>query len=350
MSVVHVIPSGVFANTYHGSYKDTISRVRFLETRVDGYRQICLDVDDPRGVLRVIDPGTRPSFLIEYSSFPNVVRTLRRQFPKAFIAVRSHNLEPLQHFDNHGWWPTKGPLWLTYGMGHLFRSDLICKRYASAIWSISDWENRVYWNRLPGRAAVQWFPYSCPAHLLPPSTTPLEHRHRIACMPTSEKNRKSWDLVTRFIAFAEKMKEVTRDQFEYVITGRLSDWGLPDSSAVAYTGMVDDLNSFLQSVRAVAMLSDKGYGFKTTIGDAIANGALAIVDAGLNRRCPRVFDEGLIVLNSLSPPDIAAAAQQLGSRQSIPELDLRCREQALQILSDAFLKPTAVSANHQPAC
>ena len=292
--VVHIVPTAVFSNSFHGSFKDTISRVRFLEKHAGNYVQIKVDSDKPDFVLSQLPASGAASFLIEYSTFPNIVKTLRKEYPQAFIAVRSHNLEPLQHFDNYGWWPSRGPLWMAYGMGRLLRNDLIVKKYTSAIWSISDWENRVYWDRLPGKAKVEWLPYHCPDHLLPEKMTPASERKRIVCLPTSQKNRKSWDLVTRFITFAENMKQRTGNQYEYMVTGNLSDWGLPETNAVQFTGMIDDLQSFLQTVRAVAMLSDKGYGFKTTIGDAIANGAAVLAHPGLARRCPEFLTGAIL--------------------------------------------------------
>ena len=337
MTVVHLIPDGVFSNTYHGSYKDTISRVRYLEASDRQYYQIRLTDDDPDRVLKEIQADDRPSFLIEYSTFPNIVRKLRQRFPEAFIAVRSHNLEPLQHLDNHGWWPKgKGLPWMLYGMGRLFRNDLIVKRHASAIWSISDWENRVYWNWLPGRAKVEWLPYHCPAHLLPDATSPVIDRRRIVCMPTSQKNRKSWDLVTRFISFAEQMKQQTGDKFDFLITGDLSSWNLPDATAVSFTGMIDDLRSFLHGVRAVAMLSDKGYGFKTTIGDAIAHNAIVFAHPRLASRCPALLSQAIIPIDTTNPTATSTAIQAIEQRETFGQVGLQLQERVDKILQRAY--------------
>ena len=92
-SIVHVIPAGVMSNTYQGSYKDTISRVRFLASN-SCYRQVLLDQDDADEVLKVAEQEAAPAFLVEYSSFPTTIRAIRRRYASALIAVRSHNLEP----------------------------------------------------------------------------------------------------------------------------------------------------------------------------------------------------------------------------------------------------------------
>jgi len=285
-TVIHVIPRGVFANTYQGSYKDTISRVRFFEAAGVDCRQVLVDDDDPVPVLGSLgDLTVAPRVLVEYSHYPRILRGIRSRWPTAFIGVRAHNIEPLQHLDNGGWWPKRGPLWVLYGMWRLLLQDIHCKRYADVLLPISDWEARVYWSRLPGRAKVEWLPYYCPDHLVPQSPMPLEQRRIIACLPTSQRNRKSWDLVTRFVRFAEVMKAAGSD-YDFVVTGDLCGWGLVHGSAVSFVGMVQDLRGFLEQVRAVAMLSPLGYGFKTTIGDALAVGAQVIAHPALLRRCP----------------------------------------------------------------
>ncbi len=335
-TVLHVIPAGVFSNTFQGSYKDVISRVRFFERADVEYRQVLLEADDPQMVLESVPTGATPRVLVEYSTLPRTVKALRQRFPSAFIAVRSHNVEPLQHLDNHGWWSRRGPLWMLYGMGRLLAADLVCKRHADVIYSISDWENRVYWNRLPGRARVEWLPYHCPEHLLPEEIPPLSERRVIACLPTSQKNRKSWDLVTRFITFAEEARRLAGDEYEFVLTGRLDNWGLPPTKAVTFTGMVDDLKSFLQTVRAVCMLSPLGYGFKTTIGDAIAHGCTVLAHPALVKRCPTVIQPAMISVETSQGVTIQNALMNLVQFPAGPHLAPDLRSLNLKLLQTHF--------------
>ena len=246
--IVHIVPRSVFANSRQGSYKDTISRAEFFQENCDNYRQILVDEDNPGQLRGHLDKCANPRFLIEYTTLPGIVKWVRMAFPQSFIAVRSHNLEPLQHLDNNGWWPRRGPLWILYGMLRLAGADLLNKRYANVIYSINDWENKVYWNRLPGRARVEWLPYHCPQRLQPESIGAHQMRTRIACLPTSQQNRKSRDLVCRFIRFAEQMQQHGGGKCEFVVTGDLSNWKLPRSNAVEFTGMIDDLRTFLPTV------------------------------------------------------------------------------------------------------
>jgi hypothetical protein len=314
--IVHMIPRGVLENTYHGSFKDVISRVRLFERCQADYRQVILNGDEPESLHSQWDDWEKSSFLIEYSYYPRIVRALRKRFPDSFIAVRSHNIEPLQHLHNHGWWSARGPVWVGYGMARLLWGDAVVKRHADVIYSISDWERTRYWRRLPGKAVMEWLPYFCPEHLIGPESRTLAARNRIVCMPTSVKSRKSLDLVRRFIAFAE-LATKQGAPYEFLITGNLDSWPAPQSQAVRYTGMIDDLGQFFGTVKAVCILSDLGYGFKTTIADAMANGVAVLVHEKLRRRFASMLGDTLITVDPASSESVGAALRQLQQPQSL---------------------------------
>jgi hypothetical protein len=335
-TVLHVIPSGVFANTYQGSYKDTISRVHYLQGIGKEYRQVQLDDDTPEIVLAALPAHDNVRVLVEYTQFPRVVRALKRRSKNIFVAVRAHNIEPLQHLDNHGWWPRRGPVWLLYAIWRLFAADLATKRHADVVYSISDWENRVYWNRLPGRGQIEWLPYYCPEHLAPGGEPPVARRRVFACLPTSQKNRKSWDLVTRFIAFSESARPLTDSSDEFLITGAVADWELPAAPSVKYAGMVGDLRTLLRTVKAVAMLSPLGHGFKTTIADAIASGCYVLAHPTLAKSCPELLRSAIIPVDITRPNSIRRALEQVEKPLPMVKLNDRLREINHSILARDF--------------
>jgi hypothetical protein len=323
----------VFSNTYHGSYKDTVSRVRFFESHDVDYRQIVLDRDDPEPVLDAVSNVAEPRFLLEYTSFRRTLAGVRRRFPDSFIAVRSHNIEPLQHWDNA---EHRFRVHFAKASLNLFRADWVCKRHASAIYSISDWENRVYWDRLPGKAAVEWLPYHCPEHLRPLIDQQAPHRRRIVCLPTSQKNRKSWDLVTRFIRLSERLDAQAPGAFEFLLTGNLSGWSLPDSPVVVQTGLVDDLRELMSSSLAVCLLSPLGYGFKTTIGDAIAHGCRVLAHPRLKRRCPDLIQKAVFAVDTNRMGSVHSLQDILQADSNESELDEVLKRRNHQILSRDF--------------
>jgi hypothetical protein len=242
----------------------------------------------------------------------------------------------MQHLNNYGWWSAKGPIWLTYGMARLFWGDVIVKRHADVIYSISDWERRTYWQRISGRAKVQWLPYFCPEHLIAETPEPASLRKTIACMPTSVKSRKSIDLVKKFIRFAEKAKQHS-SEYEFLITGDLQSWPAPQSDAVRYTGMIGNLGDFLGTVKAVCILSDLGYGFKTTIADAMSNGVEVIVHERLKKRFSSMLGDTLIAVDASNPTSVKSALERLSrGGSSLPEINRSLQRRAEEILNQDF--------------
>ncbi len=270
---------------YGGAFKDITSRIDDLSVIVAGYQRVDVDEDDPESVARFSRNGNIVGALVEYTHYPRIVRWLKSQCRNGPVAVRAHNIEPLQHFDNCGWWPKQGPLWVLYGMVRLLLSDVACRRCADVILPISDWESEVYWRRLPGRASVRWLPYYCPDRFISANNVPFGERRIVACIPTSAENRKSRDLVMRFLCFASAMK-ASGCPHEFIVTGDLTRWRLPPCAAVTYSGFVEDVFGFLARCRAIAVLSPYGYGFKTTLGDGLAAGARILAHPALLGRCP----------------------------------------------------------------
>lgn len=324
MNVLHIVPETVLANEHQGAYKDVFSRTRWLQAHAGCYQQRAVAGDDPAIADGwPLDPPPT-HILFEYSRFPRLLARLQAAHPRAKLLVRTHNIEPLQHLDNWGWRPPRGTLWLLYGLGRLLRQDMACARKADAILSINEWEDGVYWKWLAVRARVEWLPYVCPEQLIPRQPMPYENRTLIACVPTSKKNRKSWDLVVRFCELARQMKRLGGPE-EFVVTGRLDGWGLPPCPEVTFAGFIEDLSGLLGRCRAVAMPSPLGYGFKTTLGDAFAAGAHALVHPRLVQRSPAMIRPYLIPVDSTCRSSIQAAADQLRIPPRGMELHSRLR-------------------------
>jgi len=299
--LLHIIPSHVFMNRYQGSYKDVIGRVRILENHPSGYRKLIVTWDDP-SELALLQEDMKPShILVEYSSLGRTVAALRMKYPEAFIAVRTHNIEPLQQWDNNGWLPIRALPRLFYGCLRLLKTDWLSARYSDKLYSISQWETDHYWRWMKGRKNVHWVPYFTPDYLL---LRPTEMKEDIiACLPSSLEHRKTQDLVSRFARFAEAAKPLAKPTV-FAVSGDLSRWKMKMPSSIELTGLIENLPSYMARVKAVALLSPLGYGFKTTIADAIAFGCYVIVHPSIYKRCPDILKPACVELRSLNAEDI----------------------------------------------
>jgi len=307
--VLHIIPKHVFLNHYQGSYKDVIGRVRLLEHHPSGYRKFIVDCDDSSQLAQLNRDDVRPShILVEYSSLGHIVAALRIKYPEAFIAVRAHNIEPLQQFDNSGWFPLRKLPQLAYSCFRLLLTDWMSARHANTVYSISQWETENYWRRIPGCGNAFWLPYFTPDYLLPRSHA--GERNIILCLTSSLEHRKTRDLVSRFARFAETAKSISKSM-TFAVSGDLSKWKMRIPSSVELTGLISDLPSYMARVKAVALVSPLGYGFKTTIADAIAGGCYVIVHPSIYNRCPDMLRPACIPLATLSARDVGNALHRM---------------------------------------
>jgi hypothetical protein len=157
----------------------------------------------------------------------------------------------------------------------------------------------------------------------------------IACLPTSSENRKSRDTALRFLQLAREIKrQGCKDEF--ILTGDLSRWNLPDCPDVIRTGFVEYLADLMGRCKAVCMLSPLGYGFKTTIADALAAGAHMIVHPSLARRSPRLVRPFLLELKSNSARDVSALADRLCLAPDAMRLHEQLLDQAWAVMADCF--------------
>ncbi|MGH9823579.1 MAG: polysaccharide deacetylase family protein [Blastocatellia bacterium] len=345
MSILHVVPKAFRLCTYDGTYKDIIGRVRFFESSGADYRQVAVTGDDPSELDECLRDFTPTNVLVEYTYFRNIVKSLRERLPEALIAARAHNIEPLQHFENHGLFPKRGPAWLIYGMLRLFISDFRVRRTADAIFPISDWEARAYWWRLPGRSAVKWLPYFAPDFVLG-KPGKVRKQEIIACLPGRADHTRNRDMVECFIKFCEVAAKLN-PALRFIITGDLTNSGIKVPRYIELPGLVDDIAEFLAPVKAVAVLSPLGYGFKTTIADALANGCYALVHPIHYEHGPAEIKEGCVPVGSVTPGAVAEVIERISEPLEDSSVNDRLRERAFDVLTRDFLSRELVRERAQ---
>jgi len=334
--ILHVVPSHVYDFTYQGSFKDVIGRESFLGRLSDRYRKVVVPADDPRLIQNTLGVEDVKHALLEYSSNPRILGYLRKRYPECFIAIRAINIEPLQLLHNHRLSGGHDHPRLVYGMMRLFLTDLACMRHADAIYPISEWEMTRYWSVLPGRAKPKWLPYFAPDRVLGLYSDTAD-RDTIACLPGRIGGYpRSRDMVRAFVRFAVRTRQLT-DRYKYSITGDdIQNADLEIPPFIDLPGLVPDIAQFISSVRAVAILSPFGYGFKTTIVDAIANGCTPLLHSALFGRTPAIIREHCIEVRSLDTPSLLEVLRGLSGRRQATGVNDALRTTSFAILREAF--------------
>ena len=336
-AVLQVAPSNVDARPGQGSHKDVGGRKAFLQQHAGSFRYCSVRGDRPSQLDAHLEGWTPTHILIEYSYFPKIAKALRTRFPHARMAVRAHNIEPLQHWTLSG--PGEKDLFIPlarciYATLRLFRADFLTAQCVDDVFVIAPAEVSIYWRWLCGAKKVSWLPYMPPAELQRPRGN--HERTVIACLPGGTESVRTQDLVGRFMDFAGAARKAGWTD-PFVLTGNIEGWKVRTDATVEVAGYVDDLPAFYEKVAAVAVLSPLGYGFKTTIGDAMACGATVLLHPKLYGELPPELKPYAIPLESLEPPALAHVRSQLArvpsARDAMDAMRARFEAMMLQFLN-----------------
>ncbi|MRD46828.1 hypothetical protein GHT07_06045 [Caenimonas koreensis DSM 17982] len=337
-AVLHVAPAHVDVRPGQGSHKDVGGRRAFFVQHCESYRYCSVGGDQPSELDAHLAGWTPTHILIEYSYFPKIAGALRKRFPDARIAMRAHNIEPLQNWAVSP--PEQKSLFIPlaktiYATFRLLYADWLTCRRVDHVYVIAPAEIPAYWRWLCGAKNVSWLPYMPPA----PLQRPRGHHARsvIACLPGGTETVRTKDLVNRFMDFAGAARRSGWND-PFVLTGNVDGWKVRTDAAVEIAGFVDDLPAFYEKVAAVAILSPVGYGFKTTIGDALACGAMALLHPKLHGELPPEMKPYAIAVQSLEPAELARVRSRLqGAPSALDAMDaVRTRFEAVML---DFLNP-----------
>lgn len=277
------------------------------------------------GVVGRCESLAATDIILYYSFLPELLISLRRAMPTAKLYVRTVNAEAFQHWQRArvGFVPTYENIRQIYGSLRLGWRDAMCKWHADALLGISEWDNRVYWRHLPGRAEVADIPYQCPWPHIRPQVSPLEwgsRRSEIVCLAGARDaiGRAMVDGFSRMTDALGGSSEFKGWKFR-LSPGLLGGEGVPDlSQRVERMTELDEPWDLLCSAKALAVLTPLGFGTKTTIIDALAAGCHVLVHPVLAGRLPEYVRTACIEYSEKyerNPESLAAmlATPPLGS-------------------------------------
>ncbi len=326
-----------------GQWKDVESFNNALNSLAADFQCVEFQCQRLDKVVSLCKQARADDIIVYYSFLPELLADLRRELPDSRLYVRTVNAEALQHWQRSeiDMTPTYRNLRSVYGAVRLFWRDSRCKRVADALLGISEWDNRVYWRRLPGKADVFDVPYSCPWPRL---------RSMVEALPWKDKKKQvvclagGRDPIGRsMIRGLESLAEAFGNYDE------LRDWEFFLSPGI-FRSKNEDLRSgrvqrlerlgepwdLLCSVRAAAVLTPLGFGFKTTILDALTAGCHVLVDKRLAKRLPAAIRIHCIEVSTDKKPDMSDVRRRLDHAPAGTQVNDILRQQAVLELSRAF--------------
>lgn len=289
--VLHVFPDSVLepGQAHLGSTKDIRGRTQYFADRgmiVDecAHERSAAGM---RGAVSRVRPETYDLIVVEFPLSGWAIGRLRRRWPTALLLTRSENAELLHRRD---WIRAMGPSVSAAKLAVRTVLNVVAEIWAAhrsdAILSISEWETRHYWPKLTTSAKTWWLPYYVPdAYLDELQSSDSMKRLDCVCLTSTKSNPLIEDSVRGFQRAVSQSPEV--EEWRFLVTGEAS--GVATSSRIENTGLLASPGDLLRGSRAVVLLSDLGFGFKTKLLEAIVAGNRVLVTPGLFRRVPEVL-------------------------------------------------------------
>lgn len=347
MKVVHAVPDWRWRQTIpgHGAWKDVVGRLRFWEELGCEADVVDVDVHRPESLLDRLT-GRAQYLVFEYSRWPELLEAARSRVPGLRVLVRAHSAEALQdwHRRRDGRYGVHGLARLVWRALLAVRRDRRILEVADVMLGVSAWDNDHYWRRLRGRAQILDAPYFCPWPGLgePANRTPWNLRRRaIACMPAGRSPIEKAQIAA-FVRFARESRQVEGPGgHELLLTNALwhEDPDVDLGPDVETLGDIGDPWGFMQRIRAVALLSNRGFGARTTVFDAIEAGCHVLVAESLARRLPSEARDRCLVLRLGDRRRTEAVLAALEEAPAPSDLNVRLRERSKSALEEALRAP-----------
>ena len=345
MRILHVFPDSVVepGQQHLGSTKDIRGRSQyFAERRIE-----VTELQHERsalGMLRAVRQASLTEYdaiVVEYPLSSRAAGAIRRGAPDAALLVRSENAELLHRID---WMRAMGPSLATAKLAartvQTMTAEAWSARASDALLSISTWETEHYWPKMGLRQRAHWVPYYVPDayldELAPPQGRAVPRSNVCVCLTSSKRNPLIDDSVR---GFHRAVQSASQDlPWTFVVTGDAS--AAAENPRIHRTGMLESPAEVLTTSRAVALLSDYGYGFKTKLLDAVVAGNRILVTPGLRRRVPPELDAWTITVDLNIAGSFTAALDKCTG--DLPEGDPNAllRQRHHRTLDDLLVRAT----------
>ena len=296
MKILHIVPSEVVdpKQRYLGSTKDIRGRTEYFQARNIAFDELVLAKRDDRLLvkkLEAMDLTQYQAAIVELILYPRSLKFLQQHSSLKVIA-RSINAE-LYHRFHHlvAKWQESNEGLKSYAklLAYIplrFRWDYLSAKWSDYLLSISDWETRQYWTYFAGRGKIVTMPYFLPKIYLDDiPVVSTEKKPQCVCLMSTIETAFVVNAAHNFLRLATQLGEQL-PEWKFFITGDRQTFNQDLPARVQSTGLLTSPLPLLQESKAMALLSDYGFGFKTKIMDAIACGCYILVTKKLYQRLP----------------------------------------------------------------
>ncbi len=340
--VLHVIPDSARDPRYFylGSTKDIRCRTEYFADRGIPCDEIVAVRRSDANVIEQLegrDLSRYTDVVFELAFFPRAMAVLERQAPHVTRILRPGNAQLLHQLDAmrvrkdylHPY-PWKIVLERTL-------NDVRSARHSDLILSITEWETLRYWRWLAPKDRLRDVTYFV-ADQYDRSGPADEKKLVCVCLTTAIAGTPFIIDATRTFANAVQGLGDDLPAWSFLVTGDLTGYRVDLPARARGTGYLDDIAPVMRQARAIALLSDFGYGFKTKVLDAIRYGAYVLVTQGLFDRMTAELQPYLIVVDPTSPASFRRALSLAERPFPAGDPNATLKAQAYAALDEIFAK------------
>ena len=326
-----------------GQWKDIESLNFMLKGLGHDFEFIEFEQDEIEQVVASCRDRKATDVIVYYSFWPELLYRLRSELPDIKLYVRTVNAEAMQNWQRYevSLFPSYSNIRQVYGSIRLAWRDIKCKKYADALLGISEWDNRNYWLRLPGKARIYDVPYCSPWSEYRHGITPklwADRSNQIICL-AGGRDPIGKSMLQGFSTMADKLRLQNEfDDWEFLLSPGIKDADVKEllSGHVVRMSFLDEPWDILCSVKALAVLTPLGFGSKTTIIDALAAGCHVLVHPVLARRLPENVRDLCIEYDPMDKTAHSSLHYRLNRQPEQHDINDTIKDQVREIFHDIF--------------
>jgi hypothetical protein len=327
-----------------GSTKDTRCRTEYFQTRQIPYDECILETRSDSLLLEKLHNIRLDQYtavFIEYPVYPRSIAYIKQQKPGLRVIVRAHNAELLHylHYTKIALVMNKYNRILRYLANAVIRlnQEIACGRLADAICTISPWEAAHYWPHLAPSEKTCYLPYFLAKNYLDqPDSQVCEKKNQCVCM-LSTAYKEAYFVMDAANNFIREVAGLQDDcpGWTFIISGKSKEGAFKLPSRVQDAGLLPSPLPLLAESRAMAILSNYGFGFKTKILEAIMAGCYILVPKKLYNRLPEEIKPFCLIVDK-APVGMTFGQALSACEKPFPENDINkeLRQKAFQVLDD----------------
>ena len=313
---------------YLGSTKDIRGRTEFLTTAGIEYDELAINQDNAPDAAVLAAFTDMPidkyeTVIFEHSIFPKSIQYLNANCPQLNILFRGHNAE-CYHRLHYALGAIKyGSLrdslkWFKESLKK-YREDARCARFADYVLSITAWESEHYWPKFTNADKVITAPFYLTDFYLGEIQNQSQPRsNRCLCLMSTFIGPFLYDALHHYQKLVSKCRRFLPG-WDFDVTGKIPKKWRNRAPDINYLGLVDSPLDILCASRAMCVLSDLGYGFKTKILEAIMCGCYVLVPEKLFRRLPGEIKPFCKIVDLKSPESFVKALDE--TLEPFPDFD-----------------------------